>query len=118
MWVLLNDSFLSIVAHNDQPGVMLVRARRRADIKAVFPQVKIIANGGADYEFRAEVDRRDVEAALVGEVRRIDYGNFKDSVRDRFRHDLYLRIWSTLMQLAPRRRQRRLAVEPDYEWPR
>ena len=40
MWIFLSDSFLSIVAHRDKPGVLLVRARRAGDIEAVFPDVK------------------------------------------------------------------------------
>ena len=31
MWVLLNDSFLSIVRHRSKPNHLLVRARRRED---------------------------------------------------------------------------------------
>lgn len=38
MWVFLNNSFLSIVAHRDKPDVLIVRARRAGDIEAIFPQ--------------------------------------------------------------------------------
>jgi hypothetical protein len=100
MWVMLNDSFLSIVKHRTKRNVLLVRARQREDIALVFPDARIIADGGTDYEYRAEIKRRAVEAAMVGEVRRIDYGNFKDSVPDRRRHDIYLTVWSTLMRLG------------------
>jgi hypothetical protein len=41
MWVFLNDSFLSIVAHRTEPGVLLVRARTAGDIEAVFPQAHV-----------------------------------------------------------------------------
>lgn len=39
MWICLNDAFLSIVAHRDKPGVLLVRARRPGDIERTFPGV-------------------------------------------------------------------------------
>ena len=38
MWIFQNDSFLSIVAHRDKPGMLLVRARKAGDIEAVFPE--------------------------------------------------------------------------------
>lgn len=120
MWVLLNDSFLSIVAHRDKPRHLLVRARQRDDIALVFPGIRIIADGGSDYEFRAVVKRKTVEAAMIHEVRRIDYTNFKDSVPNKQRHDIYLSVWSILTRLG-----RRLPIavamptmdfEPTIDW--
>lgn len=102
MWVMLNDSFLSIVAHRTRRTCLLVRARRHQDIAVIFPHAKIIDGGGTDYEFRAVIKRRTVEAALVEEVKRINYDNFKDSIppSDVRRHDVYLTVWTTLMRLA------------------
>jgi hypothetical protein len=102
MWVLLNDSFLSIVRHRSKPNHLLVRARRREDIALIFPAVRIVDGGGTDYEFRAVVKRRAVENAMAAEVRRIDYDNFKDSVPEKRRHDVYLSVWSVLMRLGRR----------------
>jgi hypothetical protein len=55
MWVFLNDSFLSIVARRDQPGMLLVRARKAGDIEAVFPEAQTRVDDMADYPHRAEV---------------------------------------------------------------
>jgi len=116
MWVILNDSFLSIVAHPTRKNTLMVRARLRGDIMAVFPRAKIIVGGGTDYEFRAAIKRSVVEAAMVNEVQRINYTNFKDSVPEQHRHDVYLTIWSTLLRLAPKRAARPIADLPFGEY--
>lgn len=120
MWVLLNDSFLSIVAHRSKHNVLLVRARRADDIRAVFPKAKVRHDVGTDYEVRAEVKQREVERAMVAEVRRIDYDNFKNSVVEQDRHDIYLAVWSTLMRLGKGPRRRTVVTPSETEagrWP-
>lgn len=96
MWLFLNDSFLSIVAHREEADALLVRARRAGDIEAVFRDVPVLEQGGTDYRFRATVPAAEVAQAVAGRVRAIDYGNFKDSVPDRARHDAYLRVWDVM----------------------
>jgi hypothetical protein len=104
VWIILNDSFLSIVAHRTRRNFLLVRARRSEDITVIFPGARVETDCGSDYEARAVIKRRVVEDAITGEVARINYTNFKDSVADKRRHDIYLTVWSVLMRLAPRRR--------------
>jgi hypothetical protein len=113
MWVVLNDSFLSIVAHRGRPKFLLVRARRSEDITVVFPGARVIEGKGSDYEFRAVLKRRVVEDAMVGEVRRIDYDNFKNSVREPSRHDVYLGVWSHMMRLSRTWRRPAMVVPID-----
>jgi len=97
MWIMLNDAFLSIVQKDCPVGSLLVRARRAKDIKRVFgKRVKIVRTEGADYLFRAVVSRSEVVAALENEVEGIDYGNFKDSVRDTELHSAYLNVWTAM----------------------
>ena len=57
MWIYLNNSFLSIVAHNDKPEHMHVRGRRRGDIEAVFPEANVTDTPDRDYAFRADISR-------------------------------------------------------------
>jgi hypothetical protein len=54
--------------------------------------------GRADAGRRLSVPRR---RQATGEVARITYDNFKDSVVDRPLHDAYLRVWSTMLDLQP-----------------
>ncbi|MCH8078089.1 MAG: hypothetical protein IIC64_19970 [SAR324 cluster bacterium] len=97
MWIFQNDSFLSIVALRDKPGVLLVRARKAGDIEAVFPQAKSREGEGADYRFRADVPAEEVAEAMAERIRAIDYGNFKDSVKDGPRHDAYFNVWEVMV---------------------
>ena len=100
MWIVLNDSFLSIVAHPTRPKLLLVRARKEEDLHAVFPYATIQATPERDYQFRITASRKTVQRMLAGEVKRINYPNFKDSVADLERHDAYSAIWSTIFRWA------------------
>ena len=97
MWICLNDSFLSIVDKGDPSGdTLLVRARREGDIGRVFPEAVVSINSGSDYAYRARLPRERVVAQIAEAVRSIDYGNFKATVVERRRHDVYMDIWSVL----------------------
>ncbi len=104
MWIFLNDSFLSIVAHQDRPGFLLVRARAKGDIERVFQQAAV--RPGHDYAYRAEIEREQVTAILARRIEGIDYPNFKNSVRERDRHDVYMDIWEKMLAFQDRRRAR------------
>lgn len=99
MWIMLNDAFLSIVSKDCPRDCLLVRARRPGDIEKVFltgTQIEVTRETGTDYLFRAVIPRKEVETAIAAEVRRIIYGNFKDSVQDDELHDAYMRVWAAM----------------------
>ena len=96
MWIFLNDAFLSIVAHREKPGILLVRARRGGDIEALFPDAKVWEDARADYRFRAELESEVVGAMVAHRIESIDYDNFKDSVTDSGRHDAYVEVWQAM----------------------
>jgi len=101
MWIMLKDSFLSIVRDKEAvTDTLLVRARKRADILAVFPGAKVRSTPKRDYQFRADVTRAEVAKALVDQVFAIDYDNFKHTVEDPARHAAYARIWTTMFDWA------------------
>ncbi len=102
MWIFQNDSFLSIVAQRDKPGVLMVRARKAGDIEAVFPQAESWEGGGTDYQFRAEVPGEEVAEAMAERIRGIGYGNFKASVKDGPRHDAYSDVWWVMREWGDR----------------
>lgn len=99
MWVLLNDSTLSIVNKDCAPDELLVRARKRGDIEKVFPAAEVIDGTGTDYRFRARVSRSAVAAAVAERITDIDYGNFKNSVQEHDRHMAYMKTWNALLPL-------------------
>lgn len=101
MWILLNDCFFSIVRKDCGRKELLVRARRKGDIEKVWPNAKVRRDDMTDYLYRAKIKRKAVERALVQEVRRIQYGNFKDSVADVRLHGAYSRVWADLAELQP-----------------
>jgi hypothetical protein len=120
MWVFLNDAMLSMVAPDAKlldpeqraADLLMVRARFEGDIERVFatlvPELKVEAtkpdDHARDYAFRALIPRRAIEDAMVGEVRRIDYQNFKGSTQEDWRHDVYMRCWTPMKAEQDRRR--------------
>jgi len=96
----MNDAFLSVVEHHDPAkyDLLTVRARRSADITNVFPTARVYTTPQRDYGYRAYVKRGAVAKVIAARITGIDYGNFKDSVKERSRHDAYLEIWTTMMR--------------------
>lgn len=113
MWICLNDSFLSIVATPEDPDTLLVRARFQGDIEAVFPGADVIHVPKRDYAFRAYLHRETVTTAIANRVHNIDYGNFKDSVPSRERHDVYLDLWSVMRRAQTMFRGRKPGAGPQ-----
>jgi hypothetical protein len=104
MWVCLNNSFLSIVQNRNNLEQLLVRSRRKGDIEKVFPEAKVIQEAGSDYRYRAFINRDNVANAIAREVSNIDYGNFKNSVRDHDLHDAYSDFWLIMYKLQEKER--------------
>jgi hypothetical protein len=100
MWLCLNNAFLSIVANPADAATLLVRARRKGDIEAVFGEnVEVVTLAKRDYQFRAFLPR-DVVATAVGEaLKAIDYPNFKNSVDDDALHGAYAKVWGVMADL-------------------
>jgi DNA segregation ATPase FtsK/SpoIIIE-like protein len=97
MWIMLNNAFLSIVDKASRPDHLMVRARRKGDIEAVFPGYIALINVGTDYAFRAEIPRSLVAMTIATQITGIDYANFKGSVKDDARHDAYMGVWNVMM---------------------
>lgn len=101
MWVMLSDSFLSIVSKDCADDELLVRARRPGDIENVFPDAVVTESVRNDYRYRAVVKREVVTAALAAEVDRIRYDNFKNSVANDDLHSAYSSVWGVMGRLQP-----------------
>ena len=98
MWIFLPNSMLSIVQKpgDAEAGTLTVRARIAGDIERVFPDAKVIEGGGTDYAFRATIPRELVAQAMHDQVMGVSYSNFKSTVKDRQRHEAYLKVWSAM----------------------
>lgn len=112
MWICLNNAFFSIVATKVGDANLLVRARRPKDIETIFPGYKATTITRRDYQFRAEIPREVVAKTIAECLLNIDYGNFKDSVRDDGLHDAYNGFWHIMAKVQPQR------PYSDYKAPR
>ena len=86
MWIFLNDGFFSIVEDHAKPTHLLVRARKKADIRHTFGSMtKVLHTPKSDYPWRASLTRNRVQGIIMQRLGQIDYSNFKDSVPDKVR---------------------------------
>jgi len=99
MWIMMNNSFLSIVSKDCGPAELLVRARRAGDIERLFPCAKVTRNTNSDYLYRAVLPRDAVKQALAAMIDDIDYPNFKDSVEESSLHAAYVSVWCAMAGL-------------------
>jgi hypothetical protein len=96
MWLFQNDSYLSVVAHREQPGMLLVRSRIEGDIERAIPTAAVFQIQDADYRYRAIVSVEALQQAMSDAIAKIDYPNFKNSVKDNKRHDAYMGVWNVM----------------------
>ena len=94
MWIYLNNSFLSIVENKDSWKLLHVRARKEGDIEAIFPDAEVLSTPSDDYKYRTDISRVTVCNTISDELLNIGYTNFKNSIDDLQRHDVYMRLWS------------------------
>src|SRR5258708_8198962 len=86
MWIMTNNSYLSIVSKDCSDNELLVRARRAGDIEKVFPDAKVTRSTNRDYLYRAVLPRDVGKQALAAMIAKIDYPNFNNSVEDSSLH--------------------------------
>jgi hypothetical protein len=98
MWIFTSKSFLSIVEHTDEAGLLHVRARFAGDIEEIFPSADVIETPHNDYRYRTSLPREKVVEALGRAIKGIDYDNFKNSVHEQPRKDAYIKVWEAMWQ--------------------
>src|SRR5258708_37589302 len=103
MWIMLSDCFFSIVAKDCSREELMIRARRPGDIEKVFPSArgKVAAFTASDYHYRCAISKSEIKSALIGEIDRVVYSNFKNSVQDHDLHQAYMRVWSAMAAVQP-----------------
>lgn len=105
MWVFVPGAFVSIVAHRDKPGTVLVRARRREDLTLFFtkgdgPQrCEIHETPDADYPFRVEASRSRVAHQVMLWAMDVDYPNFKAAPGNANRQGPLHAVWNAARTL-------------------
>lgn len=109
MWIVLNNAFLSIVEHDDDRKLLLVRGRFPGDV-ARFLGAKLgdeEITPWADYRYRMVATRAQVRLALTRAVTRIDYGNFKNSIKEPFRKRPAMTTWQAWWEAQEDQREDR-----------
>lgn len=106
MWLFTNSSFVSIVQDRDNPQQLWVRGRLPGDVEKflghhIAADDKVLETNDADYRFRCKVSRGVAAAALMDNLGKLDYTNFKSSIDQKSklgyeRHEIYLRVWSIM----------------------
>lgn len=95
MWVCFNNAFVSAVQDREHPDGLVVRARRKKHLEAIFPDRNdIIGMKGSDYKWRIFCTKLEFAEIVRKSIMDIDYDNFKNSVKDKALHDMYLDVWS------------------------
>ena len=93
-WLCFNDAFLSVVNHRTDQKLLVVRARRAEHLRNIFGlSADIRVAHDRDYKYRTIADRKAVAKIIASRMERINYGNFKDSVKSDRLHDLYVKFW-------------------------
>jgi hypothetical protein len=99
MWLFTSRGFISIVQHVDDADCLLVRARVRDHLKALFPAAAIVETVDSDYRYRSNVPRKVVQQVLADQVNAINYPNFKNSVSDPAYRSACNRVWGVMRVL-------------------
>lgn len=99
MWIFTKKGFYSVVRDRGNPEFLCVRARVAGDIEALLPRSRVQENRITDYRFRARVPSPWLKEAMEEEIDWIDYGNFKDSVRDPRRLRTYGAVWTEMADM-------------------
>jgi len=92
VWLFTTKGYLSIVQHSDYKDCLLVRARVRDHLLALFPAEDIVETIDADYRYRATVSRKVVQQVLADQIEAIDYPNFKSSLHEPRYHSACFKV--------------------------
>lgn len=108
MWLVTKHGFYSVVAHRDDPDLMLVRSRCRQDLEQLrclsldlaeidLDVPEIVETPAADYACRIFMPRDTWETLATVLAMDIDYPNFKTAVHgDPERDAAYMQMWSAM----------------------
>jgi len=109
MWLFTKYGFFSVVQTYDDPEKMMIRGRCREDLErlaafaldqaAIGLPDNVIETPKADYHYRLICDRADWLVIAYELAQDVDYGNFKNQIKDDYRHSLYERVWGVMRDL-------------------
>ena len=102
MWVAHSSGgggWISIVAHRYKPDHLMVRARVQDHITSMWPDAEVYTiDGSHDYQFRADILRKEVAETMRAYIESIVYEDYKDSIWDSDLYDALVAIWTVLVR--------------------
>jgi hypothetical protein len=112
MWLFTTHGFYSVVEHHQIKDRLLIRARKREHLAALFVDDKIKHTPERDYHWRVELWKDEWELVLMRLNDGLNYTNFKGAVFRKeggtdYEHALH-RVWAIMEALQPQDRQRLL----------
>lgn len=103
MWIMTNNSFVSVVEDRENDNQLCVRARIKGDLEKLFGlDIQVLETHDSDYRYRTFLPKSVVANTIAGNIQNINYDNFKNSVHDRDRHDAYLDVWTAMYRYQHR----------------
>ena len=124
MWIF-SEGFISVVAHNEKPDTLLVRARDEDSLLSLVEATgaTLRHTPSNDYPYRIEALREAFSAWVADQVSNLDYTNYKAhmwSERPEFGDALH-DVWVAMHQVTPSRvteadRQRAKEWYPNQDW--
>jgi hypothetical protein len=125
MWLFTSQGFISVVAHNEKPVTLLVRARDEGSLLSLVEATRATLRHtpSNDYPYRIEVLREALSAWLADQVFNLDWTNYKAhmwSERPELGDALH-DVWVAMHQVTPNRvteadRQRAKELYPNQTW--
>jgi hypothetical protein len=80
MYIFAQHGILSIIAHESNRRMLMVRAPMGNDIEHFWPTARVIRTDTRDYRYRVMLPREAVAKRIAEAVAGIDYGMVKSSV--------------------------------------
>ncbi len=125
MWLFTSEGFVSVVAHNEKPDTLLVRARDEGSLLSLVEATgaTLRHTPSNDYPYRLEALREAFSAWVADQITELDYTNYKahmGSARPEFGDALH-DVWAAMHAVEETRvtqedRDRAVKIYPNQKW--
>lgn len=111
MWIYTKQGFISVVQHQDDSNIVVVRARRFDHLRDVLIAGKVDENKqiiktlNGDYPYRSEITHEEFAKMMSQLANNVTYLNFKNSVVKKTAYEEVLhKTWAISQDMEKRRR--------------
>jgi hypothetical protein len=118
MWIYTSKAMVSIVQHNAKPNHVLVRARKQDHIVhflATIPGLDYFYLEQGDYQWRALINKIDLDRLVMHHLTEIEYFDFKGSI-PKTDPDYYKACFAGWQAMNDFGKGTSLSDEPEHEW--